>query len=77
MAGLKLTGMIEDKPVRIALELPGSIHRDLVRYAAALSEQSGQPPLAPEKLIGPMIERFMATDREFAKARRRPAAGSG
>nr|WP_245836666.1 DUF2274 domain-containing protein [Sphingopyxis indica] len=28
-------------------------------------------PLPPERLIGPMIERFIASDREFGKQRRR------
>ena len=70
MAGLKLGPLIEDKPVRVVLELPGPIHRDLIRYAAALGAQHGQPPLPPEKLVAPMLEQFMATDREFAKARR-------
>jgi hypothetical protein len=70
MAGLKLGPLVEDKPVRVTLELPGPIHRDLVRYAAALAEQTGQAPVTPEKLVAPMLERFMATDREFAKARR-------
>jgi hypothetical protein len=56
--------------VRVTLELPGPVHRDLVRYAAALGAQTGQAPVAPEKLVAPMLERFMATDREFAKARR-------
>ena len=28
-------------------------------------------PMPPEKLVCPMVERFMATDREFAKLRRR------
>jgi hypothetical protein len=27
-------------------------------------------PIEPAKLIAPMLERFMATDRAFAKARR-------
>jgi hypothetical protein len=70
MAGLKLGPLVEDKPVRIALELPGPVHRDLVRYAAVLAAQTGQAPIAPEKLVAPMLERFMATDREFARARR-------
>ena len=72
MAGLKLGALVEDKPVRITLELPGPVHRDLVCYAAALGAQTGQAPVAPEKLVAPMLERFMATDREFAKVRRGP-----
>jgi hypothetical protein len=73
MAALKLSSVVEDKPVRVTLELPGPLHRDLTRYAAALGSQSGQPPLSPEKLIAPMIERFMATDRAFARIRRQDA----
>lgn len=70
MVGLKLGPLVEDKPVRLTLELPGPVHRDLVRYAAALGAQTGQAPVTPEKLVAPMLERFMATDREFAKVRR-------
>jgi hypothetical protein len=70
MAGLKLGPLVEDKPVRVTLELPGPVHRDLVRYAPVLGAQTGQPPVAPEKVVAPMLERFMATDREFAKTRR-------
>ena len=70
MAGLKLGPLVEDKPVRVVLELPGPVHRALVQYAAALAAQHGQARLPPEKLVVPMLEQFMATDREFAKARR-------
>ena len=70
MARLKLGPPVEDKAVRMTLELPGQVHRDLVRYAAALGGQSGQPPVPPEKLVVPMLEHFMATDREFSQVRR-------
>lgn len=69
MAALKLGPLVEDRPVRITLELPGPVHRDLVRYAAALGAQTGQAPVTPERLIAPMLTRFMATDRAFAKTR--------
>lgn len=74
MAALKLGPLVEDRPVRVTVELPGPIHRDLVRYAAALAAQTGQAPVAPEKLVAPMLERFMATDRAFTRDRasRRP-----
>ncbi|MFA6114192.1 MAG: DUF2274 domain-containing protein [Sphingomonas sp.] len=68
MAGLKLGPLVEDKPVRVTLELPGPVHRDLVRYAAALGAQTGQAPVTPERLVAPMLERFMATDRAFKRA---------
>lgn len=69
MAALKLGPLVEDRPVRVTVELPGPVHRDLVRYAAALAGQTGQAPAAPEKLIAPMLERFMATDRAFTRDR--------
>lgn len=71
MAALKLGPLVEDRPVRLTVELPGPVHRDLVRYAAALGAQTGQAPVAPEKLVAPMLERFMATDRAFTRERDR------
>jgi len=70
MAKLKLGGIAEDKPVKVTHELPASVHRDLVTYAGALARQSGQSIGDPVKLIAPMLARFMATDRAFAKVRR-------
>ncbi len=70
MAKLKLGPLVEDKPVRMTIELPAFVHRDLVAYAAAHAVETGQPPAAPEKLVAPMLAQFMATDRGFAKARR-------
>jgi hypothetical protein len=80
MAKLKIGALPDDKPVKVSLELPASVHRDLVAYAAALARETGQPISDPGKLIAPMLERFMATDRGFAKLRRAahsPAAGEG
>lgn len=70
MAKLKIEALPDDKPVKVSLELPASVHRDLVAYAKVLGRTSGQAVVDPAKLIVPMIERFMATDRAFAKARR-------
>ena len=70
MAKLKLGGIEDDKPVRLTVELPAAVHRDLVAYAAALARETGQGTVGPAKLIGPMLARFMATDRAFAKVRR-------
>lgn len=70
MAKLKLTSILDDKPVKLAIELPAAVHRDLIAYAQAIGRESGQVAPVPAKLIVPMIQRFMATDREFAKARR-------
>jgi hypothetical protein len=84
MAKLKL-GAIEDiKPIKVSLELPAAVHRKLAEYAEALGKETGRPVSDPIKLIAPMIERFMATDRGFTKtcrdsqSRRQPAgAGTG
>jgi hypothetical protein len=70
MAKLKLGALEDDKPVKVTIELPAVIHRDLVAYANTLAQETGKPISEPTKLIPPMIERFMATDRGFAKARR-------
>ena len=70
MAKLKLGPIADDKPVKVTLELPASLHRDLIAYAEVLARATGQPATDPVRLIAPMLERFMATDREFAKARR-------
>ena len=73
MAKLKLGTILDDKPVRLTIELPAAIHRDLVAYGDALGRETGQGAVEPAKLIGPMLVRFMATDRAFAKLRRSPS----
>jgi hypothetical protein len=70
MAKLKLGTIPDDKPVKLTVELPAAIHRDLVAYGNALGRETGQVIVEPAKLIGPMLARFMATDRAFAKLRR-------
>jgi hypothetical protein len=72
MAKLKLGTIPDDRPVKLTMELPAAIHRDLVVYGNALGRETGQGAVEPAKLIGPMLARFMATDRAFAKLRREP-----
>lgn len=83
MTKLKLGAIADDKPVKVTVELPADVHRDLIAYADLLAHETGQPN-EPAKLIAPMLARFMATDRGFAKARKerrsaspRSAPGSG
>jgi hypothetical protein len=71
MTKLKLGSIPDDKPVKLAVELPASVHRDLLAYAEVLARETGQPIADPSKLAGPMLARFMATDRAFARARRK------
>jgi len=70
MAKLKLGTILDDKPVRLTVELPASVHRDLVAYAEAIGRERGTSSLEPAKVVAPMLARFMATDRAFAKLRR-------
>ena len=79
MPKLKLTAPFDDKPVKVTIELPAAVHRDLVAYAEVLARENGQAINDPSRLIAPMLMRFMATDRAFAKARRvgQPLTGKG
>lgn len=70
MAKLKLGAIADDRPIKVTVELPAKLHRDLVAYAEVLARETGQPVTDPAKLIAPMVQRFIATDRGFAKARR-------
>jgi hypothetical protein len=69
MARLKIGAIADETPVKLAVVLPGAVHRDLLLYAQAMSKESGQTVEATQ-LIGPMLLSFMATDRAFAKWRR-------
>ncbi len=71
MTKLKLGPLVDDRPVKLAVELPAGVHRDLVAYAAALAAETGQQPMPPEKLVAPMLARFMDTDRGFRRHRSR------
>ncbi len=64
MTKLKLGPLADDKPVK-----PADTHRDLRAYADALARETKQA-VEPTKLIAPMLARFMATDRAFARVRR-------
>jgi hypothetical protein len=70
MNKLKLGALEDDKPVKITIDLPAVVHRNLLAYAEILAREHGQANLEPSKLIAPMLARFMATDRGFAKLRR-------
>jgi len=79
MTKLKIGPLVDEKPMKLTVELPATVHRDLVSYAEILVHETGQSISDPAKLVAPMLTRFMATDRAFAKARRKgqPADGKG
>ncbi len=70
MAKLKLGPIADDKPVRLTAELPAAVHRNLLAYADALGRETGKA-VEPAQLVAPMLARFMAADRAFAKTQRR------
>ncbi len=70
MTKLKLSAIPDDRPVKVSVELPAAVHRDLVAYAEILAKTTGEGTPEAAKLIAPMLARFMATDRGFAEARR-------
>ena len=69
MAQLKLGAIADDKPIKLTVELPAAIHRDLVAYADALGRETGQDTIDPAKLVAPMLARFIAGDRAFANTK--------
>ena len=77
MAKLKLGAIADDKPVKLTIELPAVVHRDLLAYAEVLAKETGQSVHDPAKLIAPMLARFMATDRAFARSRRASHGAAG
>ena len=70
MTRLKLADLADEKPVRVTVELSARLHRELIAYAVAIN--GGQAKGAPtiERIVPPMLERFVSSDREFAKVRK-------
>jgi hypothetical protein len=64
---LKLGAIADDKPVKLTIELPAAVHRHLVASAEVLAK-----PICAKsgKTDRTMLERFMATNRAFARSRR-------
>jgi hypothetical protein len=70
MTRLKLADLADEKPVRVTIELNARLHRELAAYAVAVNDGEAKGAPAPERLIPAMIQRFIATDRGFAKSRK-------
>ena len=74
MAKLKLGPIEDDKSVKLTVELPAALHCDLIAYGQLLGRETGDAAIDPAKLVAPMLRRFIAADRAFAKARRQKPA---
>lgn len=70
MNKLKLGPLEDETPVKLNLEVPAGLHRDLLAYAQALAAETGGKAVEPARLVAPMLARFMATDRAFVRGRK-------
>ena len=75
MTRLKLADLADEKPVRLTVEVSARLHRELLAYADVLNGGDANGAPTPQRLIPPMIERFIATDRSYAKTRRAAQPG--
>lgn len=71
MTRLKLADITDDRPVKLTIEIPARLHRRLVDYGLVLNNGSPDGAPGPATLVAPMLERFIASDRDFRRARRR------
>lgn len=69
MPKLKLSEVPDDKPVKLTVTLTASQHGHLVAYAHAVAAEQGRT-VEPARLVPLILERFIATDRAFARARK-------
>ncbi|MEG3088810.1 DUF2274 domain-containing protein [Sphingomonas sp. PB4P5] len=68
---LRLGPIADDKPVKVTIDLPSDVYRDLAVYSEAHTAATGQPSSGPARLIVPMLIHFMANDRGFATVKRK------
>lgn len=76
MPNLKLGLIPDEKPVKLSVELPAGVHRDLIAYGEVLARETGQA-VEPSQLVAPMLARFMSADRGFSKMRRSQITAKG
>jgi hypothetical protein len=73
MTRLRLAPLLNGKSVRVTLELPAELYRDLIAYGDLLAKQSDEDPGKPESLIPPMLKQFIKSDRVFTKLKKTQA----
>jgi hypothetical protein len=75
MTRISLADITDEKPVRLTVEMPAKLHRDLQDYCLALSQGATAGVPAPERVIPAMIEKFIASDRSYARERKQLRRG--
>lgn len=67
MSKLRLGPILDEKPVKMTIELPAPLHLSLVKYAQILAHETGSATIDPSRLVAPMLDGFMKGDKEFLK----------
>ena len=70
MSKLKLEALEDDTPIKVSVDLPAAVNRDLIDYGKALAAETGGKLAEPARLIVPMLIHFMRTDRSFVRGRK-------
>ena len=70
MNKLKLRPLEDEAPIKMTIEVPPATHRNLMAYAQAHAAQTGGKAAEPVRLVVPMLDQFMASDRAFVRGRR-------
>lgn len=68
MNKLRLGPILDEKPVKITIELPAILHHSLTKYAQILARENGSSTIDPSRLVAPMLDRFMKGDKVFLKS---------
>ena len=71
MANLKIAALPDDKPVKLTIDLPAAVQRDLLAYAQSLVPESKKPETELPRLVVAMVIKFMSSDRAFLKSKHR------
>ncbi|WP_343699204.1 DUF2274 domain-containing protein [Caulobacter sp.] len=70
MSKLKLRPLEDEAPVKMTLDVPPATYRNLMAYAQAHAAQTGGKVAEPVRLVVPMLDQFMASDRVFTRGRK-------
>src|SRR5206468_3081514 len=70
MAKLKLGSIPDDKPVRLTIVVSAELAALLRPYAETVGSGNVNP-VTVERIVRPMLERFIRTDRAFMRTRRK------
>jgi len=74
MPKLKLGPLTDERPVKMQVTFTAEQHALLVSYTKAVAAESGRDEVEPATLVPRIVERFIATDRAFSRAKPNPPA---